>query len=140
MRKASYHSPDLYGKSAEPVLAYTRLSGYSNKKHNEKTKYYNEPLEHLSSHPASTSAKATSSIYNSPISSSLVDSTATSVDSINTAEKKQEDKEVAASYRDEPKNGVISATSSKVPKLINGLIGLTSYRNPYSIDSVYKSS
>lgn len=130
-RKTPYHTSDLYSKSAEPILSYTKLSGYSSKKYNEKTKYYNEPLEHQPS-----SAAATGAVYKAP--------TLDTTDAVNTPDKKQEDEEVAASYRNEPKEGVISAkstASAKSPsKLVSGLIGLTSYRNPYSIDTEYKSS
>lgn len=128
-RKTPYHADDLYGKSAEPILAYTKLSGYSSKKYNEKTKYYNEPLE---SHPSSAAATG---VYKP--------ATLDTTDTVNTPDKKQEDEEVAASYREEPKSGVIAAkpaASSKPSKLVSGLIGLTSYRNPYSIDTQYKSS
>lgn len=128
-RKTPYHASDLYSKSAEPILSYTKLSGYSTKKYNEKTKYYNEPLEHLSSSASATGYKAP---------------TLDTTDTVNTPDKKQEDEEVAASYRDEPKDGVIAAkpvSSANLPsKLVSGLIGLTSYRNPYSIDTQYKTS
>lgn len=136
-RKTPYHASDLYSKSAEPILTYTKLSGYSTKKYNEKTKYYNEPLEHLSSSAAATGVAAAAP---SGYKAATLDTT----DTVNTPGKRQEDEEVAASYRDEPKDGVIMAkpvSSAKLPsKLVSGLIGLTSYRNPYSIDTEYKTS
>jgi len=126
-RKTAYAS-DLYGKSAEPVHSYTKLSGYSTKKHNEKIKYYNHPYDH-------PSASGSGLLDTSSTSTASDTAPLTTAIDTNTIEKKKEDEEVAEAYRTEPKSGVISTK----PKPI-GLIGLTSYRNPYSIDSEYKSS
>lgn len=111
-RKSAYAS-DLYSKSAEPVHSYTKLSGYASKKHNEKIKYYNDPYEQPK------------------IDTSIVQASSTD------SKKAAENEEVAKSYRTESNNGIISAKS---PKKLSSLISLTSYRNPYSIDTEYKSS
>lgn len=126
-RKTSYVS-DLYSKSAEPVLTYAKLSGYSSKKHNEKMKYFNEPYEQS---PPTVSSSSSTSGQDTSSSAVPLD---TAIDNLSTVEKKREDEEIANDYRTESKNGVIST------KPTTGIIGLTSYRNPYSIDTEYKSS